>query len=66
LQVSAFKQWFANHHAPFGKATLGEYWLSHPQRRQYDGIDFAPAGTAIREGCYNLFQGFAVTPRKGD
>ena len=45
---------------------LGDYWLSHPQRRQYQGIEFAPPGSAARPGYYNLWQGFAVEPKKGD
>jgi hypothetical protein len=43
---------------------LGRYWLNHPQRRQYDRIVFEP-GIEIA-GCYNLWRGFAVEPRKGD
>ena len=26
---------------------LGDYWLSHPERRQYAGIEFAPPGTPL-------------------
>jgi hypothetical protein len=47
LQVSAFKQWHANH-----LVTSAEYWLSHKERRQYRGIEFAPSGS--RDGYYNL------------
>ena len=46
--------------------SLGDYWLSHTERRQYAGIEFAPPGSAARPGYYNLWQGFAVEPRKGD
>jgi hypothetical protein len=68
LQVSAFKQWFANQLVTVGRKSipLGDHWLSHPQRRQYDGIEFAPPGTAVHAGHYNLWQGFAVEPREGD
>jgi hypothetical protein len=68
LQVSAFKQWFANQFITIGNKSvaLGDYWLSHPQRRQYGGIEFAPPGTAAHAGHYNLWQGFAVEPRAGD
>ena len=68
LQVGAFKQWFANQSITVGKKviSLGEYWLSHPQRRQYEGIEFAPSGSATRPGYYNLWQGFAVEPKEGD
>jgi Family of unknown function (DUF5906) len=66
LQVSAFKQWFANRHVKIGKKVLSvaELWLGHPQRRQYEGIEFAPGG--VRRGYYNLWRGFAVEPREGD
>jgi hypothetical protein len=68
LQISAFTQWFANQSVMIGRksVSLGDYWLSHPQRRQYDGIEFAPPGSVIRPGHYNLWQGFAVEPREGD
>jgi hypothetical protein len=59
LQVGAFKQWFANQLVTVGKTTvsLGDYWLSHKERRQYVGIEFAPPGSAARTGYYNLFRG---------
>jgi hypothetical protein len=67
-QVGAFRQWHANRLVMFGKTTVsfGDYWLRHKERRQYDGIEFAPPGSAARTGYYNLFQGFAVEPRQGD
>jgi hypothetical protein len=66
LQVGAFKQWFANQSITIGKKVLsvGEHWLSHPQRRQYEGIEFEPSGG--RPGYYNLWQGLAVKPKEGD
>lgn len=48
--------------APIEKL-LGNFWLDHPQRRQYEKIVFAP-GKEI-EGSYNLWQGFAVEPIPG-
>ena len=50
LQIGAFKQWFANQLITIGKKVLsvGEYWLSHPQRRQYEGIEFEPSGAPPR------------------
>ena len=46
LQVGAFKQWFANQLVMVGKQviSLGDYWLGHPERRQFSGIEFAPPG----------------------
>lgn len=67
LQVSAFKQWFANQLIRVGKrvTSVGEYWLAHPQRRQYEGIEFDP-GAGGRPEYYNLWQGFAVGSMQGD
>ena len=67
LQVGAFKQWFANQSITIGKKvlSLGEYWLGHPQRRQYARHRVRAAG-AGRPGYYNLWQGFAVKPKEGD
>ncbi len=39
-------------------------WLTHRERRQYDGIVFAPGRDTPK--YYNLWQGFAVEPIKGD
>ena len=39
-------------------------WIRSLDRRQYDDIIFAP-GQEIN-GCYNLWRGFAVEPKKGD
>jgi hypothetical protein len=66
LKVSAFKQWFANEAVMAGARAveLGETWLAHPERRQYEGIEFEPRGG--RGGYYNLWQGFSCTPRARD
>ena len=68
MQIGAFKTWFANQLVRVGKdvISLGDYWLGHPERRQYAGIEFAPPGTAVHPGYYNLWQGFAVEPQEGD
>jgi hypothetical protein len=66
LQISAFQKWFANQRiAVNGKmVSVADHWLSHRQRRQYEGIEFAPAGAQL--GYYNLWRGFSVEPRAGD
>jgi hypothetical protein len=46
------------------KTTEGRAWLAHPDRRQYDGIVFAPGRDV--PGYLNLDKGFAVVPRHGD
>jgi hypothetical protein len=68
LQPSAFKQWFANRYVQVGRKSvpLAKYWLEHPQRRQYEGIVFAPGERPAPPGHYNLWHGFAVEPRAGD
>ena len=66
LQVGAFRQWFSNQLIAVGKdvTTAGAYWLDHPQRCQYEGIEFEPGGG--RPSYYNLWRGFTVQPKKGD
>lgn len=45
------------------KVNLGEWWLRHPNRRQYETIVFAPEVEV--EGSYNLWKGFAYAARPG-
>ncbi len=51
---------------PAGPKPLGTWWINHPQRRQYDGVLFDPTPNAQHDGMYNLWRGWAVTPRRGD
>jgi hypothetical protein len=44
--------------------TAFDAWLRDPRRREYQGIVFAPESEMA--GHYNLWRGFAVTPRDGD
>lgn len=44
---------------------LAQAWLSNPQRRQYEGIEFAP-GQDLPANLLNTWQGFAVEPALGD
>lgn len=44
--------------------SLGQYWIDHPRRRQFDGLTFAPGKET--PGYYNMWQGFAVEPVEGD
>jgi hypothetical protein len=66
LSHSAFDHWFANRHVVHNskRVSLSRYWMSHPDRRHYEGLGFAPG----RElpGYYNLWRGFAVPPSPGD
>lgn len=43
---------------------LGKYWLNHSRRQQFDFMKFMPNGAP--RNVFNLWRGFAVTPRPGD
>lgn len=45
---------------------LGDWWLKHPNRRQYDWVIFDPAPKADDPAVYNLWRGWAVEPKKGN
>jgi hypothetical protein len=45
---------------------LGQWWLSHRQRRQYRGVTFLPAGPKVVNECLNLWRGWGVEPKAGD
>lgn len=45
-------------------APLGAWWLTHTNRRQYEGLVFMP-GQETPDGFYNLWQGFAVAQIPG-
>jgi hypothetical protein len=66
LSVSAFTTWFDNEFVYYGtrREPLGRYWLSHPKRRQFEGLVFEPNRAVPNH--FNLWQGFAVEPRPGD
>lgn len=44
--------------------TLGDWWLRHPMRRQYERVVFAP-GREV-PGAYNQWQGFSCQAIPGD
>ena len=67
LTIQAFQQWFANqyvYNSENKKVSLSKHWMQHPQRRQYEGIVFAPGRDVSNH--YNLWRGFEVVPRPGD
>jgi hypothetical protein len=45
---------------------LGNWWLKHPERRQYDGLTFQPSGDAVINDHLNLWRGWGIEPRAGD
>ena len=67
LTLQAFQQWLANQYvydSENKKVPLASHWMHHPQRRQYEGIVFAPGRDVPNH--YNLWRGFAVVARPGD
>lgn len=45
---------------------VAEVWLHHLERRQFiRGVTFDPSGRTTPEGTLNLWQGFAIQPRRG-
>ena len=70
LDVAGFRSMMNGRFAPVQKAgekqrALSDAWLSHPQRRQYEGLVFGP-GEVLPPSILNLWQGFAVEPVAGD
>lgn len=70
LDIAAFRTRYAGKFAPITKPgekprPLAEAWLNHPQRRQYEGLVFAP-GETVPPNILNLWQGYAVAPEAGD
>jgi hypothetical protein len=43
----------------------GNWWLRHPERRQYLGVVFEPGNGPVIEGKLNLWTGWGVTPKLG-
>jgi hypothetical protein len=67
--ASDFKLLHSNKIVPVGdKAVpMGVWWLNHKDRRQYDGVTFAPGESAVVKGrLLNLWRGWGIEPRKGD
>lgn len=75
LSTAAFRTWHMNRTVPVevsdkeGRTTtkhlpLADVWLKSPERRQYEGVTFAPANNAP-DCYYNLWSGFTVEPLGG-
>lgn len=60
--TDAFRQFFSNQTVQNGRQSvkMGDYWLSHPERRTYRGLIFEPG--VEKPGEYNLWQGFSFEP----
>lgn len=70
LDIAGFHAMLNGRFAPVQKAgdkqrLLSASWLAHPQRRQYEGLVYAP-GETLQTSILNLWQGFAVEPVPGD
>ena len=69
----AFRERYQNQYVVVGNGrgrweteAFAPFWLSHPHRRQYEGLDLVPGGPAILPNGYlNLWKGWGVEPRKG-
>jgi hypothetical protein len=61
--VPDMRVWYANR--PYVNETpFFNIWLTHPDRRQYQGVVFEPNGNY--EGYLNLWHGWGVTPVPGN
>jgi len=45
---------------------LGQWWLTHRDRRQYRGITFQPDAPKVVNECLNLWQHWGCEAREGD
>ncbi len=69
----AFRERYANQYiiVPNGRGrwesvSLAPIWLTHPHRRQYEGLDLVPDGPPVLPNGYlNLWKDWGVKPRKG-
>jgi hypothetical protein len=71
INLDSFKLWLANQKTEITtvdkngapavtKVPVSALWLTHPRRRAFEGVTFAPRGAPL--GYFNLWNGFAVTP----
>lgn len=55
-----------NHGERDQQQSLGDLWLEHPRRREYDGVIFDPAEENKNGRMFNLWTGRSIEPRPGD
>src|SRR5262249_48607214 len=71
---SSFRERYANRYIEaldgrgrVGMVPLAPVWLSHPLRRQYEGLDLVPNGPQVLRGNrLNLWQRWGVDAAQGD
>jgi hypothetical protein len=72
LKFADFRNFYLNRYTTVAvgdkikTVSIGHWWLSHPDRRQYAGVVFVPAGEPIIDGKLNLWRGWGVEPKQGD
>jgi hypothetical protein len=68
LRFGDFRNFYLNRRIQVGNRSvdIGSWWLEHPQRQQYAGVIFRPAGAPIINNRYNLWTGWGVEPKQGD
>jgi hypothetical protein len=69
LRFADFRNLYLNRRIMVGDdhvIDVGSWWLRHPDRRQYRGVTFQPAGKPIINGTLNLWHGWGLEPKPGD
>jgi Family of unknown function (DUF5906)/RepB DNA-primase from phage plasmid len=68
LRTGDFRTLYMNRRVDTGErlVELGQWWLKHPERRQYFGLVFEPGGQPVVDGKLNLWTGWGVEPKRGD
>jgi hypothetical protein len=63
-----FRHLYRNKYVAVSRNSIdqGRWWFEHPNRREYAGVAFLPAGSPIINGRLNLWCGWGVEPRQGD
>ena len=61
-----FSNRFVTNEATGKTVSLGNYWLNHQWRREYEGVELVPGGPQLLPGNkLNLWLGYGIEPRKG-
>lgn len=68
IPVESFKLQYCNQTVTLGDKVmpLGIWWINHPKRKEYKTIVFDPSKPKEFDGCLNLWDGFNVSPIKGN
>ena len=64
ISPTDFKYLHSNKCVPGTTQNIGNYWLKHPQRREYESVGFFP-GDDAPDNYYNFFRGFGVKSAEG-